>query len=254
MCSPAWHSKLARMLSALCVLLAWPMLATPPATTLSPAEENRILSQIRAKGRNVFENYAGIASLRHSEIRIYDGTPVNGKRKLREHIRISAERRDYYTGMPEVKVLRYNKNGQELPPSDFENVEFEPPVPLFDQNGDRNYHFSLGTPRQLNGQLCYPLHVEPRALTARHFRGTLYFSVDGLRLRFMTGTYARLQIGLQSFSFSFYFEDTPAGVPVFVSGSATGRIYFPLVRDEYIESSMIMENARPIRRGPQFER
>ena len=232
-------------------MFAFPLLL---ASDLNPApnagEQAAILRRIQLKGRYVFDNFAGIRNRRHSVIQIRDGDSG----ELQTTIRLTADRLDYYDRMPEVTVIRYNKNDRELFAQEFENAEFAPPLPLFDEDGEKNYRFRLMPPVTVDGVLCHRLRVDPVAATRRHFVGDLYFTVQDLQLKYLKGSYARLQIGLQSFSFEFYFSEHPDGVPVFTRGRAEGRVYFPLVRNESIVSYMKIENQEPVRRGPRFER
>ncbi|MEQ9365110.1 MAG: hypothetical protein RIF32_12740 [Leptospirales bacterium] len=216
-----------------------------PARAISETQAE-ILRRIQLRGRRVFENFAGIAGRRHSLVRVYDGET----RTLKHTIRLTADRKDYYEGLAEVTVLRYSKGERELPPSEFGYHEFEAPLPLFDEHGEKNYRFRLLPAVRIEGRLCHRLQVLPRANTKRHFRGDLYFAVDSLELKYLKGSYARLQIGLRSFWFAFHFREHPLGVPVFTRGRAEGRVYFPLIRDEFVKSEMRMERQEPIRRGP----
>lgn len=208
-----------------------------------------ILGRIREREAHIYTNYAGVAGLRHSHIRIYRGTAKHDPAAMLSEIRISAERRDYYDAMPEVRVTRYTKDGAQMPPEQFEYNEFMPPHPLFGKGSRQHYAMQLHpTPVSIEGVDCYRLDVQPLARTKRHFTGSLFFRTDDLSLRYVRGSYAKLRIGLQSFHFEFHFTASPQGVPLFTKGYAEGRVYFPLLRDETIVSNMTIEQARPLQR------
>lgn len=250
-----------RRAARFCALLSLPVAFVLPAgfapasgetassgvNVLDSATKAGILRRIQIRGRRVHDDFAGIAARRRSVVRVYDGTT----NALKNTIRLTADRVDYYDRKAEVTVLSYNKDGRELPPSEFGYHEFEPPLPLFDEHAEHNYRFRLLEPVAIEGTPCYRLQVIPRANTLRHFRGDLYFAVDSLELKYLKGSYARLQIGLKSFWFEFYFREHRLGAPVFTRGRAEGRIYFPLIRDEFIESDLIISDQKPIRRGPR---
>lgn len=240
-------------------LLIWPICQTgdhiPPGNTgLSATPETdpstlTILNRIREREAHIYRTYTGVASLRHSHIRVYRGSAKNDPAAMLNDVRLSADRQDFYDTMPAVEITRFIKDGERMPNSDFEYNEFMPPYPLFGADSQAQYALQLHpAPVLIEGVPCYQVTVQPRRRTKRHFIGTLFFRTDSLDLLYIRGSFAKLQIGLSDFFFEFYFTAGPDGVPLFTKGYAEGRIYFPLLRDETIVSDMTMENARPIRR------
>ncbi len=207
-------------------------------------EEARILAEIRRKGHATYTRFAGVRSRRHSAIRTYDAKSG----ELLQKIELSAERIDYYDGMPYVNITRYVLDGVEQSPASFENYELAPPHPVFDERGAERYNIRLVGSRKIRGTPCWRLHIMPKRNGRRYFRGDMFFTKDDLNLVYMKGTFASLQFGLQDFEFDFHFVNTPEGAPLFQSGFARGTVYVPLIMYKKFTSSMEFENMAVVRK------
>ncbi len=204
---------------------------------------DRVLESIRERGRAIYKNYAGVRSIRHSAIRVYDG----GSGDLLERVEISANRMDYYDAPPEARITAYVLDGNALSPDAFENQELDPPYPVFDERGAERYRTSIVGAAEIDGVDCWRLRVEPRRNGRRYFRGDMYFAKRNLALRFIAGTFARLQFGLREFYFEFSFSGRgPA--PVFERGFARGTVHVPLILHKSFTSRMVFENQTLVRR------
>lgn len=207
-------------------------------------EEARVLAEIQHKGRQTYAAFAGVRSRRHSHIRTYDAKDG----ELLSKIELSADRVDYYDGMPEVRIVAYVLNGEAQPPHSFENYELAPPHPVFDERGPDRYRVHLTGTQTIRGRPCWRLHIIPKHSGRRYFRGDMFFTKTDLDLVYMKGTFASLQFGLQEFEFDFHFTSTPHGAPLFQSGFARGTVYVPLIMYKKFTSAMVFENTRAVRK------
>ena len=232
--------RLRILVSLLAALLLAPAALVWPA----PAEEAKLLNQIRQQMAPAYKRYEGIHSLRHSRVYEYDAQTG----ELVREMKVTAERRDFFYRYPEVRVLSYEANGVSLSPEKFSSYEFSPPYPVFDEQGESRYHLALEGLVRMGNENCYRVRVDPKRRTGRHFSGYMYFHEESLDLVYLKGTLARLTFGLREFEIEFHFTMMD-GTPVFEKGVARGRAYVPFFQpDRRLISYMEMPRQKLIPR------
>jgi hypothetical protein len=155
----------------------------------------------------LYIRHSGIASLRESQISEYDS--MNGK--LISSTTTVVQRKDYFYKAPEGTVIRYIKDGKEMPPSDYKIHSFDPVFPICDIHARDNYSFTEAENETVNGIQCRAIIVKPRKITERHFDGKAFISIKDGSLTMIDGTVASLPAGINRMRIIMSFKKTEEG-------------------------------------------
>jgi hypothetical protein len=213
--------------------------ADKPKRAVKPEESDRIMKILKARGIEMYKKFSGVESVRTEVIREYD--PATGTLKSTSEVKV--RRRDYYYKEPEIEVMSYKKDGNEMKPSKFRVMKSMPSLPVFDEQGEKNYSVVIEDTIMLGGKECYRARVSPKIETMRHFSGNIYFKTDTLQTAYLEGTTAKLDFPLKSFRIELQLVPVE-DVPVVQSGKLQVRVNVPVFYpDTMIETSFtVLEN------------
>jgi hypothetical protein len=195
------NNKITKMvLTAIFLLSCLPSFETVESFALD--NEALILAKIGKKIRSTYEKYLGVQSKRDMTNILYDARTG----ELLKTYNVSLIRKEYFYKKPENIVLKYFKNGKELPASEYNYNTREPLIPPFDKNSEKNYNITLTGRSTIAGQTCYEVTIVPKIDTPRHLSGKAYFDVKTLNLCYLQGTIAKYPFGLKNLSMHIYFK------------------------------------------------
>jgi hypothetical protein len=235
------HYKIAMI----CLLLS---LATSPFAeehkAITPAQSEEIISRIRQKAIAGYRKYRGIETTREINTEEYEAK--TGKLKSTSKALIIF--REYFYEIPDTKVLRYIKNGQEKPVSDYRKSKDMPGYPVFDEEGAKRYTVRVVGYKMIADQRSYQIDIKPKRKTVRHFEGALYARVDNLEIVMIEGTVGDLPFGVKELSTKLS-TGASGDLTVLTSGIIKLRIYVPLLYpDTRLVTSIKVLGHKPIPR------
>lgn len=194
---------------------------------LRPAKRSieSIMNELTAKYQNSYTKYAGVKGRYNLEIREMDPQDSN---KLLSLAHAKVIRRDYFYKKAELQVLEFEKNGNQLPPSEYAPPSFEPIFPFFDAEASKRYRFTLKGIGILDGKELYEIYVQPKKKGARYFRGFLYVGVKEMTPLFIKGTIAVRYFFLKEFLIKLEQKDVK-DVSAMLNSVVQTRVYVPMV-------------------------
>lgn len=204
------------------------------ASAVTPEEAQRVIALAFERGITIYKKYTGIEYSRKETVSEYD--PAT--KKLKSVSEITMKRKDYFYKEPEIEVLTYRKDGKEMDPSKFRVMKSMPLYPAFDEKGNDNYRFTVVGKVRHSGKECYCIQVEPRIISSRHFRGSIYATVNNLDMVSIEGTMAKLDFPIKEFHIALEMKNVD-GVPIARSGEVHVRVNVPVFYpDTLIVSSL----------------
>jgi len=212
------------------LLLFLPCISTPeiasanPEIALSEKESAHILENIFQKYMPTYKKYRGIESTRQMETVIFN-TKTG---QVVEKSEIMLVRRDYFYERPEVRVLKYVKNGTEMKPAEYKYDDSQPGHLVFDENGRDNYELQVTERSIIDGSDCYKIKVTPRKKTIRHVEGFLFCRVDNLELILYELTLGKFPFGVKECAMLFSTEDM-GDLNVIKTGSIQVEAHIPIL-------------------------
>ena len=189
----------------------------------SPSNE-AILAAIRNNTLRIYSSYNGIEARRSAVSRVYDSRTG----ELIESAEVLLIRREYFRQRPEYTILRYVKNGEELPPEKYRYRTREPIHLPFDVDNDANYDERVTGTALMEGVRCWEVEIVPKKKTTRHISGRAYFAEKGLSLRYLEGTLADKPFGVRSIVMRLHFRGL-GGASVVERGEYDIDVHIPLV-------------------------
>lgn len=201
-----------------------PALPDTKEEPVSQEESDRILGLIFEKSIKIYATYTGVESSRVETIREYDPN----SEKLRSVSEVTMKRKDYFYRDPEVEVLKYVKDGVEMPASKYRPFKSKPAYPVFDKKGREHYSLRVAAIMKLNGKKVYRIEVTPKANTPLHFKGNIYCMKKSLETVLIEGTMAKLSFPLKNFQMELRFSSVE-DIPVVESGTVHVRVNIPFV-------------------------
>lgn len=176
--------------------------------------------------RPMYEKYRGIEAKAETKSWIYD-SETNELKETSEMITVGKQL--FYEKPQEPKVLKYVKNGEELPPEEFKHRGGgEPMFPVFDPDGPEHYRIEVVDRAAMRRQPCYVLEVKAKEATAKHFVGTIYVNAETLDLVFMDGGMADTPFGVDSMTFQAYMKQV-GDLSVWESSTFTAVVDIPIL-------------------------
>jgi hypothetical protein len=164
--------------------------------TISPEKSEEIINKIITDGIAYNKKYRGIEYQRTETIKEYD--PSDDKLLSTSNLVIS--RREYIYEKPEYTVIKYEKDGKEMKPSDYSEKPGLPAYPVFDENGKDRYNVSIIGYETIEGTKCYKIKATPKEKTERHIDAYFYFSAKDLSPVMIDLTVGKLPFPLKEFS------------------------------------------------------
>jgi hypothetical protein len=164
------------------------------AETISDEESKKIIDGLYKKMEPAYKKYSGIIAVRSSKHKMTDLQTGELKESVESLVKTK------FAGNYEaVEIIKYTKNGQELPASKF--TERKPIMfyPVFDDKGRERYSISITGIKKVNEIECYILNITPKQITSQHYSGNMYYSRKGLDLIAFEGKPAALETGVKSF-------------------------------------------------------
>jgi hypothetical protein len=191
---------------------------------ITPAQSEEIINRIRQKAIAGYRIYRGIETTREINTEEYEAK--TGKLKSTSKALIIF--REYFYEIPDTKVLRYTKNGEKKPVSDYRKSKDMPGYPVFDEEGTKRYAVRIAGYKMIANKRCYQIDIKPKQKTARHFAGALYARVDNLEIIMIEGTVGDLPLGVKELSTKLSTRAS-GDLTVLKSGIIKLRIYIPLL-------------------------
>ena len=209
---------------------------------ITPQKSNEIIEKIRSLTIPMYKKYRGIQSRKIIQTkefefdRIVTSTTVEVNRK-----------EFFYDDYPETVVIKYEKNGNLMKPSDYKEKKYLPMFPVFDEKDTEYYSTSVTGYETIEGKKCYRIKVIPKENTIQHFKGNLYFTVQNLKLVMMEGTFGKLPPACKDFIIKTYF-DHQNDITVERESSVNIQIVIPLLYDGELKSFTTVTECKPILR------
>ena len=101
---------------------------------------------------------------------------------------------------------------------------------------------------EYEGEKFYKIRVDPKKKTSRHFKGTLYFSSDSLKLKYKIGTLGRCRFPLKYLKI-WHKLQTIDDVPVTKLNNTEMRIFVPIIYpDRIIKSKVTVSGIKLIKK------
>lgn len=213
------HITVIIMLLLLCGLLR--------AEDITPEKSRDIIQQITMKYTKMYKKYKGVQSTRHLEIKWYKpSTNELVKTEKVDYIRYD----DFYEDL-QYKTLNYEVDGKKEDPESYNPHEGAPGIPIFDDNGFKQYDRNVVGIETIDGKNAYKISVNPRKPQTTHFKGYVWVTVDGLEIVQTQGSAGKFRIGLQELSVFFKSKDF-GDYYAFTSGATKARISFFIFQPE----------------------
>lgn len=198
------RSLLNRFLPLFSVLFLFGLVLTAQGHTISDKESVEIINRIRSEAIKQYQQYSGIESEQDIVTQTFDSKTG----ELQETVRVVLVERDYFYKKAEITVLKYEKDGKELPVSEYEpGDDREPSRPIFDENGPEHYTVKVVGTKIIDGRECYHLTVDPKQKTERHLTGEMYFSMKDLKLVLISGAIAELPFGVKKLNLEIRYKE-----------------------------------------------
>jgi hypothetical protein len=170
--------------------------------TISPVKSKQIIKQIREKQLHLDKKYARYSFIEDATTKVYNSK----SHELEETSRVVKCKKTLGSNTAEQKVLKYFKNGEELPVSEYkEKGKREPRHAVFGKNGEKHYDPQVIGMKPINGKICYQVQVNPKEETKKHMKGNLFFEADSLELVRLEGTMTKLPIGVKKMALNINF-------------------------------------------------
>lgn len=196
--------------------------AAEPAGSLTEAE---LLDRLRQKAAPTYAKYRGVWQKRRVTVKERD--PDSGKVEKTKTMTVQVHQ--YFYRPPQTKILTCAINGQKKAAEECQG-KGEPKniLPVFDEDGAKNYSVSLSGEAKVGGRPCYKLRVIPKKRTERHFWGDFYVAKDTLEPVRMTGTMGDLPFPLKRFRLDLRFAKQ-GGRSVSTRGTVDITVKVPIV-------------------------
>ncbi|MBM9576627.1 hypothetical protein JWG45_05605 [Leptospira sp. 201903070] len=187
-----------------------------------------IIEKIRQSSKNVIATFKGIDYKR--ELKITETDPKTGKQISVSKATI--RRVEYYYERPVVVVLDYIKNGEKLPPQNYEPEKSYPTYPIFDDQSQNHYSVRINGPILFRNRESYVVDVTPLQLSPRHFKGKIYYDKNSLHPYYIEGTTSKWKFGVKDMHFKINMELTRDKVAIVRSGDVFVKTHIPVLSPE----------------------
>lgn len=166
------------------------------AENISSEKSNAIVDAIYGKMEPGYKKNSGFYSIRTTKFRLYDSKSDRLIDTIDSIVKI---KNDFYGIQDAVKVIKYVKNGEELPASKYTERKSQQFYPVFDNDGKKRYSVSVAGEKKIAGIECWQLIVKPKENTPRHFSGSIYFSKKDMNIVALEGGQGAPETGVKSF-------------------------------------------------------
>ncbi len=189
---------------------------------------SHVIEKIRQNSKNAILKFKGIDYKRELTITETDSKTGNQISVSK----VSTRRVEYYYERPVIVVLSYSKNGETLPPKDYEPERTSPTYPIFDDQSEDHYSIQIKGPILFKNRESYVVDVTPRQLSPRHFKGKIYYDKNSLQPYYIEGTTSKWKFGVKDMYFKINMELTPDKVAIVRSGDVFVKTHIPLLSPE----------------------
>ncbi|MCP4755460.1 MAG: hypothetical protein GY866_31740 [Proteobacteria bacterium] len=186
------------LLKRLSMTILWVLLSSlvlaAQDQTVTPKMSNEIVERIRAKTIERNKKYSGIESVEDTLAQTFDSETG----ELQESTRVVLVRRYYYYENAEVTALKYEKDGEELPVSEYKPPgKGEPGYHVFDEKGAEHYDVKVVGTKTIGSRKCYHLKISSKENTVKHVVGDMYFETKDLELVHSKLSLGKLPFGVK---------------------------------------------------------
>ncbi|TGM53532.1 hypothetical protein [Leptospira adleri] len=222
---------LTRKGTTLLILFFYILIGKSYGLTASPSsnrELSHVVEKIKQSSKSVIAKFKGIDYKRDLTI-----TETDSKTGSQISVsKISTRRVEYYYERPVIVVLSYVKNGENLPPKDYEPEKTSPTYPIFDDQSEDHYSIQIQGPILFKNRESYVVEVTPLQLSPRHFKGKIYYDKNSLHPYYIEGTTSKWKFGVKDLYFKINMELTPDKVAIVRSGEVFVKTHIPLLSPE----------------------
>ncbi|WP_156781886.1 hypothetical protein [Leptospira tipperaryensis] len=198
------------------------------ATPTPKQDLSQVVERIRQNSRNAIAKFKGIDYKR--DLTITETDSKTGKQISVS--KVTTRRVEYYYDRPVIVVLSYFKNGESLPPKDYEPEKSSPTYPIFDDQSEDHYSVQIKGPIIFKNRESYVVDVTPLQLSPRHFKGKIYYDKNSLRPYYIEGTTSKWKFGVKDMYFKINMELTKDKVAIVRSGEVFVKTHIPLLSSE----------------------
>jgi len=212
------------LLPFLLILFFLPSSGQSNDPNITPELSKKVIENIRKKYMPMYKQYKGIESNRQVEIKTYDRKTNN----LLHTAHVNSLRKDYFYEEADIKILKYELDGEVLDPSKYKPLKYPPGYQVFDENGDKNYTTRVIGYKTVAGQHCYEVDVIPKEMTDLHYMGKLYYRVSDLSFVHSSGTMGKLSFPIKELNMDLYAKETN-DLAMISSGTITAVVNIPII-------------------------
>ncbi len=184
-----------------------------------------IIRQIRDRQQNISQKYAGYSLIGDTTTRTYSSK--SGELEETSRVVFSKKTLGGYT--EEQEVLKYYKNGDELPPAEFkERGDNNQRYAVFGADREKHYEPQVIGMKPVNGINCYQVQTNPKDATKSHLKGYLFFDADSLELVRFEGSTAELPRGVKKMAIEIDYKSVD-GYAVPANSDIEVHIHIPFI-------------------------
>ncbi len=187
-------------------------------------KNSKIIDEIYKKYIPIYKKYSGVLSKRSVFIKKYD--PKTGE--LKSTMNLLIVRKNYFYKAPDVKVLKFIKNGKVQNPNDYSTHETAPFFPIFDEKGRDRYVLKILKSVKCENSNCFKIQVRAKKKDFHILQGFVFVDKKSLEIKRVVGTPSDSHFAVKEFKVDYFFSSIN-GVPVLTHGRVVARIHVFIV-------------------------